>query len=120
MSETSDLRIRRSRPLLAPCILEEEIPVSAVAAAGVGEARRQIERLYMRHNPTKLDELDGLVERFGEAKLLAMIKEKYGDLDPQERVAELAYLILQKKDKGRVAVAQGGTHNLERITELQA
>ena len=84
------------------------------------EARKQIERLYMRHNPEKLDELEELVGRFGEAKLLAMIKQKYGDLDPQERVAELAYLILQKKDKVRVAIAQGGTHNLERITELQA
>ena len=38
------------------------------------EARKQIERLYMRHNPEKLDELEELVGRFGEAKLLAMIK----------------------------------------------
>ena len=54
MSETSDLRIRRSRPLVAPCILEEEIPVSSVAAAGVGEARRQIAEIVHGRDPRLL------------------------------------------------------------------
>ena len=51
MSETSDLRIRRSRPLVAPCILEEEIPVSGDAATGVREARKQISEIVHGRDP---------------------------------------------------------------------
>jgi 3-deoxy-7-phosphoheptulonate synthase len=54
MSDTSNLRIRRSRPLVAPCVLEEEIPVSAAAAAGVGEARRQIAEIVHGRDPRLL------------------------------------------------------------------
>lgn len=74
----------------------------------------------MRHNPAKLDELDELLARFGEAKLLAMVKQKYGDIDPQERIAEITYLLTQKREEIRKAVAAGGTHNLTRIDQLQA
>jgi 3-deoxy-7-phosphoheptulonate synthase len=42
MSHTDNLRIRRTRPLIAPAILEEDIPLSPDGAAFVGEARRQI------------------------------------------------------------------------------
>jgi 3-deoxy-7-phosphoheptulonate synthase len=42
VSETDDLRIRRTRPLIAPSALAEEIPLSAAAARLVREARRQI------------------------------------------------------------------------------
>jgi hypothetical protein len=83
------------------------------------EKVKQIERLYMRHNPEKLDELDDLLDRFGEDKLLAMIKKKYGDVDPQERIAEITYLITQKQTELRQAVAAGGTHNMTRIDQLQ-
>ena len=51
MSETSDLRIRRSRPLVAPCILEDEIPVSGDAATGVREARKQISEIVHGRDP---------------------------------------------------------------------
>ena len=54
MSDTSNLRIRRSRPLVAPCVLEEEIPVSAAAAAEVGEARRQIAEIVHGRDPRLL------------------------------------------------------------------
>jgi 3-deoxy-7-phosphoheptulonate synthase len=42
VSQTDDLRIRRRRPLIAPSVLAEEIPLSASAARVVREARRQI------------------------------------------------------------------------------
>ena len=40
---TDDLRINRVRPLLAPAILHEEIPVSARGSECVDNARRSIE-----------------------------------------------------------------------------
>ena len=40
MSQTDDLRIRRTRPLIAPAILEEEIPIGAEAVQTVSAARR--------------------------------------------------------------------------------
>jgi 3-deoxy-7-phosphoheptulonate synthase len=40
--QTSDLRIRATKPLLAPAILEEELPQSAASAELVGRSRREI------------------------------------------------------------------------------
>ena len=54
MSKTSDLRIRRSRPLVAPRILEEEIPVTATSAERVDEARRQIGEIVHGRDPRLL------------------------------------------------------------------
>jgi 3-deoxy-7-phosphoheptulonate synthase len=42
---TDDLRISRVRPLLAPAILAEEIPLTARASEGVANARRTIEAI---------------------------------------------------------------------------
>ena len=42
MSQTDDLRIRRTRPLIAPAILEEEIPIGAEAVQTVSAARRAV------------------------------------------------------------------------------
>jgi 3-deoxy-7-phosphoheptulonate synthase len=39
---TSDLRIRATKPLLAPAVLEEEIPLDATRAALVARTRREI------------------------------------------------------------------------------
>ncbi len=39
---TSDLRIRATKPLLAPAILEEEIPLDAAGAALVARTRREV------------------------------------------------------------------------------
>lgn len=41
-SATSDLRIRATRPLLSPAILEEELPVAAEHAEFVRQARQQV------------------------------------------------------------------------------
>ena len=54
MSKTSDLRIRRSRPLVAPRILEEEIPVTDTSAERVDEARRQIGEIVHGRDPRLL------------------------------------------------------------------
>jgi 3-deoxy-7-phosphoheptulonate synthase len=54
VSKTSDLRIRRSRPLVAPRILEEEIPVTATSAERVDEARRQIGEIVHGRDPRLL------------------------------------------------------------------
>ncbi|HEY0947631.1 MAG TPA: 3-deoxy-7-phosphoheptulonate synthase [Opitutaceae bacterium] len=42
MSSTSDLRIRATKPLLAPAILEEEFPLSVAHAELVARSRREI------------------------------------------------------------------------------
>ena len=39
---TSDLRIRATRPLLAPAILEEEFPLEEAGSARIAQARREI------------------------------------------------------------------------------
>ena len=42
MSRTDNLRIKRTRPLIAPAILEEEVPVYADTKAFIGAARARI------------------------------------------------------------------------------
>jgi phospho-2-dehydro-3-deoxyheptonate aldolase len=41
-TSTVDLRIRATKPLLAPAILEEEIPLDAARAALVARTRREV------------------------------------------------------------------------------
>ena len=40
-------------------------------------ARLEIEALYRQHNPEKLADVDTLVQKYGERKLLAMVRKKY-------------------------------------------
>ncbi len=42
ISPTADLRIRSTKPLLSPAILQDEIPLDAAGAASVAGARREI------------------------------------------------------------------------------
>lgn len=42
---TSDLRIRATKPLIAPAILEEDLPLDDTRAGVVAQGRRQIERI---------------------------------------------------------------------------
>mmetsp|Transcript_68093 Transcript_68093/g.188592 ORF Transcript_68093/g.188592 Transcript_68093/m.188592 type:complete len:581 (-) Transcript_68093:1034-2776(-) len=58
------------------------LPPSAPSAPpppppGPSATRQQIDAMYRQYNPAKLIEVDGLVGRFGEEQLLAMIKDKY-------------------------------------------
>ena len=49
-SQTDDLRIRRTRPLITPAILEEEIPIGAEAARTVSAARRTVADIVHRRD----------------------------------------------------------------------
>eukprot|EP01043_Picozoa_sp_COSAG02_P025089 COSAG02_NODE_1397_length_12873_cov_18.498043_5_plen_1610_part_00 len=40
-------------------------------------ARREIEALYAKHNPEKLSDLDSLLAKYGEKRLLAILRKKY-------------------------------------------
>ena len=55
----------------------EEEEEEAAPSAAQSEARREIEALYRQHNPEKLAEVDGLMAKYGEARLLAMVRKKY-------------------------------------------
>ena len=57
--------------------VEEEEEEEAAPSAAQSEARREIEALYRQHNPEKLAEVDGLLAKYGEARLLAMVRKKY-------------------------------------------
>ena len=54
MSQTDDLRIRRTRPLISPAILEEEIPIDAEAARTVSAARRAVADIVHGRDPRLL------------------------------------------------------------------
>ncbi len=54
MSRTDDLRIRRTRPLISPAILEEEIPIDAQAAGTVSAARRAVADIVHGRDPRLL------------------------------------------------------------------
>lgn len=47
------------------------------AKAETRAMRKQIEELYTVHNPTKLPEIPGLIEKYGAESLLAMAQRKY-------------------------------------------
>ena len=53
-ASTSDLRIRASRPLLAPAILEEEIPLDDAGAALVERSRREVAAVMSGSDPRLL------------------------------------------------------------------
>ena len=53
--QTDNLRISRTRPLLAPAILEEEIPLLARASERVAQSRETIEpRRWITHKGSSL------------------------------------------------------------------
>ena len=54
MSQTDDLRIRRTRPLISPAILEEEIPIDAEAAQTVSAARSAVADIVHGRDPRLL------------------------------------------------------------------
>ncbi len=69
-SPTSDLRIRATRPLLAPAILEEEIPLDEAGSARIAQARRGIaaimagadDRLLVVLGPCSIHDPEAAVE----------------------------------------------------------
>ncbi len=51
---TANLRIRRTRPLIAPAILEEDVPLTDAVAAMVAGWRHQVSAIVQRHDPRLL------------------------------------------------------------------
>lgn len=51
---TADLRIRATKPLVAPAILEEELPLDDARAAVVRHGRQQVERILSGEDPRLL------------------------------------------------------------------
>ena len=49
-----------------------------IASATRRSLRAELEALYEEHNPSKLADVDALAAKYGEAKLLAMARKKYG------------------------------------------
>jgi 3-deoxy-7-phosphoheptulonate synthase len=87
---TADLRITRVRPLIAPAVLMEEVPLTPAAAAFVASARRAVEAVLDGRDPRVLlvvgpcsihdpraaleyaEKLGGLAERARERLLVVM------------------------------------------------
>eukprot|EP01043_Picozoa_sp_COSAG02_P082440 COSAG02_NODE_20666_length_820_cov_1.431345_1_plen_146_part_10 len=45
--------------------------------ASSSAVRQEIEALYQQHNPQKLREIDSLIAKYGDTKLLDLIRQKY-------------------------------------------
>ena len=82
---TDDLRISRVRPLLAPAILAEEIPLTARAGECVADARRTIEAI-----------LDGRDRRLLVVVGPCSIHDPMAAIDYAERLRRLADLVRDK------------------------
>jgi 3-deoxy-7-phosphoheptulonate synthase len=54
VNRTGDLRIRKSRPLIAPSLLEREVQIGAEAATAIREHRRQISEIVHGRDPRLL------------------------------------------------------------------
>ena len=51
--------------------------VAAAAAAAASPQRQEIDQLYAEHDPEKLPEVDKLVGKYGEDRLLRMVRRKF-------------------------------------------
>ena len=52
-------------------------PQPGAPSAGPSAARLEIDALYQQHNPEKLGDVDSLSAKYGEEKLLTMVRKKY-------------------------------------------
>jgi 3-deoxy-7-phosphoheptulonate synthase len=86
MSQTADLRIRATKPLIAPAILAEEFPLTEPASELVARTRREIaallrgqdDRLLVVVGPCSVHDPDAALE-YGE-RLLEVVPELRSDL----------------------------------------
>jgi hypothetical protein len=53
--------------------------ISPVTEYGVSPERVEVDSLYGKYNPEKLGDVDTLVAKYGEVKLLAMVRKKYAE-----------------------------------------
>ena len=76
-------------------------------------ARREIEELYAQHNPERLADLDSLLAKYGERRLLALLRKKYLGADAKGTHARRTG---PGRRGGRVGeVAQGSDHMLSLV-----
>lgn len=82
----------------------------------MSELRMEIERLYSVHNPAKLTEVDTLIQKYGETRLVAMIRKKYGLPSAAHSSAEV-----KTKPPMRTEIESlYAIHNPSKLTEVDA
>ena len=101
-----------------------------IASATRRSLRAELEALYEEHNPSKLADVDALAAKYGEAKLLAMARKKYGLPPPSaalppratSRPLRLHTSALGSRDSGRAAScrADGPCHTRRVISRGEA
>ena len=64
------------------------MPSLGVSAAQ-REMRKEIEALYAANNPEKLPQVDALLAKYGDRKLLAMVRKKYAVTPPRKEIEAL-------------------------------
>ena len=63
---------------------------AVVREAAVASAKRnEIDELYGTNNPEKLSDVDKLVGKYGEDRLLSMVRKKYGVKSPEARTEQI-------------------------------
>lgn len=83
-ASTADLRIRATKPLLAPAILEEELPVDDARADLIGRSRREVEavmtgaddRLLVVVGPCSIHDPDAALDYAGRLREVAPLYAK--------------------------------------------
>jgi hypothetical protein len=60
------------------------------------QLRKEIESIYLEHNPAKLEEVPSLIDKYGEVKLLTMVRKKY----KQQRLSDRT---LQEQEERELA-----------------
>jgi hypothetical protein len=73
------------------------------AKAEARAMREQIEALYLEHNPAKLPEIPGLIEKYGAESLLGMAQRKYRG--PLASIAAAGVAVANASDGGAGALA---------------
>ena len=64
--------------------LPEQIASLPQPANSPSAIRQEIEALYQQHNPQKVAEVDDLIGKYGEVKLLKLVRKKYRVEQPQQ------------------------------------
>jgi hypothetical protein len=88
----------------------------------VSSARREIEALYGQNNPEKLGDVDTLLAKYGEERLLLMVRKKYGVGDGAPTRWTLEYASAELKGNRELvlaAVVQDGRALQYASAELQ-
>jgi hypothetical protein len=82
----------------------------------VGESPQvaEINRLYGTHNPEKLADVPGLIAKYGEAKLLAMVAKKYREQEEAGGEANVAFGSDQVEEIHRLY----GRYNPEKLSDV--